>query len=41
MKVGWVAPPVSRYMNYLVENREISQIDYSIGGRPSIKYTKH
>lgn len=33
---------VRRYMNYLVENREIiSQIDYSTGGRPSIKYTKH
>ena len=32
---------VRRYMNYLVENREIiSQIDYSTGGRPSIKYTK-
>ncbi len=36
---GGVAPPV---VNYLVENREInSQIDYSTGGRPSIKYTKH
>lgn len=33
---------VRRYMNYLVENREIiSQIDYSTGGRPSIKYTKN
>lgn len=33
---------VCRYMNYLVENREIiSQIDYSTGGRPSIKYTKN
>lgn len=36
---GGVAPSV---VNYLVENREInSQIDYSTGGRPSIKYTKH
>lgn len=33
---------VRRYMNYLVENREIiSQIDYLTGGRPSIKYTKN
>ena len=33
---------VRRYMSYLVENREIiSQIDYSTGGRPSIKYTKN
>ena len=33
---------VRRYMNYLVENREIvSQIDYSTGGRPSIKYSKY
>ena len=33
---------VRRYMNYLVENREIiSQNDYSTGGRPSIKYTKN
>ena len=36
---GGGAPSV---VNYLVENREInSQIDYSTGGRPSIKYTKH
>lgn len=30
---------VRRYMNYLLENHEIiSQIDYSTGGRPSIRY---
>ncbi len=32
---------VRRYMNYLLENHEIvSQVDYSTGGRPSIKYRK-
>lgn len=41
-KVNLSRITVRRYMNYLVENREIiSQIDYSTGGRPSIKYTKN
>ncbi len=30
---------VRRYLNYLLDNKEItSQVDYSTGGRPSIKY---
>ncbi|NCB94004.1 MAG: response regulator [Clostridia bacterium] len=41
-KVNLSRITVRRYMNYLVENREIiSQIDYSTGGRPSIKYKKY
>ncbi len=33
---------VRRYMNYLLENQEItSQIDYTTGGRPCIKYRKN
>jgi CitB family two-component system response regulator MalR/two-component system response regulator DctR len=33
---------VRRYMNYLLENGEIiSQVDYTTGGRPSIKYRKN
>lgn len=33
---------VRRYMNYLVENREIiSQIDYSTGDCSSVKYQKN
>lgn len=32
---------VRRYMNYLLENEEIvSQVDYTTGGRPSIRYRK-
>ena len=41
-KVNLSRITVRRYMNYLVENREIiSQIDYSTGGRPSVKYRKN
>ena len=41
-KVNLSRITVRRYMNYLVENREItSQIDYSTGGRPSVKYQKN
>lgn len=40
-KVGLSRITVRRYMNYLLENHEIiSQVDYSTGGRPSIKYRK-
>ena len=40
-KVNLSRITVRRYMNYLVENREIiSQIDYSTGSRPSVKYRK-
>lgn len=40
-KVNLSRITVRRYMNYLVENREIiSRIDYSTGGRPSVKYQK-
>lgn len=39
--VGLSRITVRRYMNYLLENHEIiSQVDYSTGGRPSIKYKK-
>lgn len=32
---------VRRYINYLLENEEIiSQVDYTTGGRPSIRYRK-
>lgn len=38
-KVGLSRITVRRYMNYLLENEEItSQVDYTTGGRPSIKY---
>lgn len=41
-KIGLSRITVRRYMNYLLENHEIiSQIDYSTGGRPSIKYKKN
>lgn len=41
VKVGLSRITVRRYMNYLLENHEIvSQVDYSTGGRPSIKYRK-
>lgn len=41
-KVNLSRITVRRYMNYLVEHREItSQIDYSTGGRPSVKYQKN
>ncbi|SCI04688.1 response regulator [Romboutsia sp. 1001713B170207_170306_H8] len=37
--VGLSRVTVRRYMNYMVETNEItSEIDYSTGGRPSIKY---
>lgn len=38
-KVGLSRVTVRRYMNYMLEIKEItSEIDYSTGGRPSIKY---
>lgn len=40
-KVSLSRITVRRYMNYLLENDEIiSQVDYTTGGRPSIKYRK-
>lgn len=40
-EVGLSRITIRRYMNYLLENHEItSEIDYSTGGRPSIKYRK-
>ena len=40
-KVNLSRITVRRYMNYLVENREIiSQIDYSTGDCSSVKYQK-
>lgn len=39
--VGLSRITIRRYMNYLLENHEItSEIDYSTGGRPSIRYRK-
>lgn len=41
-KVNLSRITVRRYMNYLVENREIiSQIDYSTGDCSSVKYQKN
>lgn len=41
-KVNLFRITVRRYMNYLVENREIiSQIDYSTGDCSSVKYQKN
>lgn len=41
VQIGLSRITVRRYMNYLLENHEIvSQVDYSTGGRPSIKYRK-
>lgn len=41
-KVNLSSITVRRYMNYLVENREIiSQIDYSTGDCSSVKYQKN
>ena len=38
-QVGLSRVTVRRYMNYMLEIKEItSEIDYSTGGRPSIKY---
>jgi len=40
-EVGLSRITIRRYMNYLLENHEItSQIDYTTGGRPSIKYKR-